>query len=126
MSAVTIQQMADRVAALLEQKLHVRGRTLGDKIRKAGGRLPRAIRAEARFLDVAAAQAQNPKLLMQIDDGRVAQAYDACVRFLGAVDRAERRRAMLLGMASSIAFSIFAVGVLVLAVLYWRGLIGQG
>jgi hypothetical protein len=116
-------QHRDRVSALLEQKLGVRGRTLGDRIRKARWRLPRAIRAEARFLDMAAAQAQNPKLLMQIDEGRVARAYDACVRYLNSVDRAARRRAMLLGMASSVAFSIFAVGVLLLAVLYWRGLI---
>jgi hypothetical protein len=29
---------------------------------------------------------------------------------------------MLAGMASSIAFSLFTVGVLFLAVLYWRGL----
>jgi hypothetical protein len=85
--------------------------------------VPSAIRAEARFLDTAARQAQNPKLLVQIDDGRVAEAYDACLKFLNEVNRAERRRAMLLSMLTSVAFSIFAVGVLVLAVLYWRGLI---
>ena len=123
MGAVTIQQMADRVSALLEQKLGVRGRTLDERIRKARWRLPRAIRAEARFLETAAAQAQHPKLRVQIDEGRVARAHDACVRFLQSVDRAARRRAMLLGMASSVAFSIFSVGVLVLVVLYWRGFI---
>jgi hypothetical protein len=122
MGAATIQQKADRVAALMAKQLHVRGMTLSDTLRKGAGKLPKAVRAEARFLETAAAQAQHPKLMVQIDDGRVAQAYDACVRFLTGVDRKARRRAMLAGMASSIAFSLFAVGVLFLAVLYWRGL----
>lgn len=122
MGAATIQQKADRVAALMAKQLHVRGTTLSDTLRKGAGKLPKAVRAEARFLETAAAQAQHPKLLVQIDDGRVVQAYDACVRFLTGVDRKARRRAMLAGMVSSIAFSLFAVGVLFLAVLYWRGL----
>lgn len=123
MAAGTIQQMADRVAALMDEKLHIRGATLADRLRRGAGKLPKAIRAEARFLETAAAQAQNPKLLVQIDQGRVAMAHDACVRFLTGVDRKARRRAMLAGMASSIAFSLFVVGVLFLAVLYWRGLV---
>ncbi len=53
----------------------------------------------------------------------MAEAYDACLKFLNEVNRAERRRAILLSMLTSAAFSIFAVGLLVLAVLYWRGLI---
>jgi hypothetical protein len=122
MGAATIQQMADRVAALMDEKLHVRGRTLGDRLRRGAGKLPRAVRAEARFLQSAAAQAQNPKLMVQIDDGRVRAAYDACLRYLNGVDRKARHRAMLAGIASSIDFSLFVVGVLFLAVLYWRGL----
>jgi hypothetical protein len=123
MSATTIQQMANRVAALMQERLGIRGKDLSEKLRRAGRSLPSAIRAEARFLDSAAKQAENPKLLVQIDDARVAEAYDACVRFLNEVGRAERRRALLLNMLTSVAFSLFAVGVLLLAVLYWRGLI---
>ena len=122
MGAATIQQKADRVAALMAKQLHVRGTTLSDTLRKGAGKLPKAVRAEARFLETAAAQAQHPRLMVQIDDGRVAQAYVACLRFLNGVDRKARRRAMLAGMVSSIAFSLFVVGVLFLAVLYWRGL----
>ncbi len=122
MSAVTIQQMADRVAALMQERLGVRGKDLAEKLRRSGRRLPGGVRAEARYLDTAAMQARNPRLLVQIDEARVAEAYDACVKFLNGLDRAERRRAMLMGMLSSAAFSIFAVGVLLAAVLYWRGL----
>jgi len=109
MGAGTIQQMADRVAALMDEKLHVRGRTLGDRLRKGAGKLP--------------AQAQHPRLLVQIDDARVARAFDACLRYLNGVDRKARHRAMLAAMASSIAFSLFVVAVLFLAVLFWRGLV---
>ena len=123
MSAVTIEQMANRVAALLEERLGVKGKGLSEKLRKAGGRLPSSVRAEARYLETATLQAQNPKLLMQIDDNRVAEAYDACVKFLATVNPGAKRRAMLMGMASSAAFSIFVVGLLVMAVLHWRGFI---
>ncbi len=56
-------------------------------------------------------QAQNPKLLLQIDEAGVAEAYDICVRHLTAVDRAGRRRAVLMGTGSSVAFRLFVVGV---------------
>lgn len=124
MGELTIQDRADRVAALIEERLGVKGKDLPTKLRKAGRRIPSAIQTEVRFLDSAAMQAQNPKLAFQIDEVRVARAYEASVRFLNAADRKARRRAMLMGMASSIAFSIFAVGVIFLVVLYWRGLIG--
>ena len=74
MSAVTIQQMADRVAGLMEERLRIRGVGLAEKLRKGGRLLPRRVRVAAEFLAQAAAMAQNAKLLMQIDDGAVAGA----------------------------------------------------
>ena len=47
MSAVTILQMTQRVSALLEERLGARGRTLEDKMRKAGRRLPKKVRFAA-------------------------------------------------------------------------------
>lgn len=123
MGAGTIEQMANRVSGLMEDRLHIRGKTLAEKIRKAGRRLPTNIRAEARFLETAAIQAQNPKLLMQIDEARVAEAYDACVKYLTTINTSALRRAAFLGALTSIAFILFIVGLLVLAVLYLRGFI---
>jgi hypothetical protein len=121
MDAAAIQQMADRVVALMDEKLHVRGTTLSETLRRGAGKLPKAVRAEARFLETAAAQAQHPKLMVQIDDGRVAKACDACLRFLNGVDRKARRRAMVMDIVTSIAFRLLISLLLVLAVLYWRG-----
>ena len=123
MSAITIQQMADRVAGLLEDRLRLRGVGLSEKLRKGGRLLPRKVRAAAEFLAQSAKMAQNAKLLMQIDDGAVAEAYDLCLRHLGGVKAGDRRRGMILGVAASIAFSVLVVALLVGAVLNWRGFI---
>ena len=123
MSAVTIQQMADRVAGLMEERLRVRGAGLTEKLRKGGRLLPRKVQAQAQILAQAATMAQNPKLLMQLDQGAVAQAYDVCVKHLGKVDAWDRRKGAIFGIAASIAGSVLVVAVLVLAVLRWRGFV---
>jgi hypothetical protein len=119
--AGSIEQMAGRVAALMEQRLRIRGDTLSDKLRRGGRALPRKVRAEAEVLAEAARHAANPRLLPQIDQTRVAQAHEICLRHLQGLDRRARRQAAVMGVASSIAFSLFAVGLLVLGVLWWRG-----
>lgn len=123
MSAVTIIQMTDRVAALLEQRLGVRGATLEDKVRKAGRRLPTKVRVAAAYLADAQLMAQNPKLLVRLDEGEVANAYDICVRHLGGVNRAERRKTALVGAAASAAFGLLVVVLLAIGFAYWRGLV---
>ncbi len=121
MSAVTIQQMADRVAGLMDERLRARGNGLSEKLRKAGRLMPRKVRVAAESLAQAALMAQNPKLLRQIDESLVADAYDICVRHLGAIPAGYRRQSTIIGVASSIAFSLLAVAGLVAVVLYWRG-----
>jgi hypothetical protein len=117
----SIKQMADHVAALMQQRLHVGGASLAEKLRRGGRALPRSVRSEAAFLAEASRQATNPRLLPLIDRDRVARAHDICLRHLQGLDRKARRRAALMGIASSIAFSLFAVGVLAVVVLWWRG-----
>lgn len=121
MGAVTIQQMADRVAALMEERLRVKGRGLSEQLMRGGRRLPRRVRAAAETLATAAQMAQNPRLLLQVDEGRVAEAYDLCLKHLGAVNLHGRRIALLMGLARSIAISLLAVAALVIGVLMWRG-----
>ena len=122
MSAVTIQQLTDRVAALLEERLRVKG-SLAEKLRRAGRRLPRRVREAGAVLVQAQAMAQVPKLLMQIDDEAVADAYDISVRHLNTLNAGGGRRGMLLNMLASVGFSLLVVAGLVLAVLWWRGFV---
>ena len=123
MSAVTIEQMANRVADLLEERLRLKGGDLDAKIRRAGRRLPKRVRAAGEALVQAVAMAQSPKLLMQIDDEAVAIAFDICVRHLGGLSPGAARRGLLLNMLASVGFSLLVVAGLVVVVLYLRGFV---
>ena len=123
MSAVTIQQMADRVAALMEQRLGVRGRSLPEKLRRGRRRLPRRLRREAALLADATAQAGHPRLMAQLDHERLSTAYDALVRHLSPLGRSERRTAMLRSIGAGAALAVLAVLCLFFGVAAWRGLI---
>ena len=63
MSITTVQQMADRVSGLLEERLRVKGQTLEAKLRAAGRRLPRKVRDAGAALAEAVTMIQNPKLM---------------------------------------------------------------
>jgi len=121
MGAVTIQQMADRVAELMELRLRARGSGLAEKLARGGRALPRRVRAAAGTLAEAAQMAQNPKLLVQIDELRVAAAYDICLHYLGPLGRGARRKGAALDILATMAFSLVVVAALVIGVLVWRG-----
>lgn len=121
MSVITVQQMADRVSQLLQERLRVRGATLEARLRSAGRRLPRKVREAGQALAAAVAMMQNPRLMHQVDDETVATAYDICVRHLTAINPAAARRGLVLDMAARMAFALLVVAVLFVAVLYWRG-----
>ena len=121
MGVVTITQMADRVSALMQDRLGARGRTLQDKLRSAGRKLPRRVREAAEGLAAAAEKAQNPKLLAQLDEELVAEAYDVCMKHLGGIGRGDRRKGLVSGIAASMAFSLLVVAAGVVGYLVWRG-----
>lgn len=123
MSAVTIQQMAGRVADLMTEKMGIKGRDLAEKLNRAGRRLPGNVRVAAQALVVAEAQSHHHKLMLQIDDAAIAENYDICIRHLTGYDRWEKRKSALLGLATSVFFSLLVVVGLFLAVLKWRGLL---
>lgn len=121
MSGVSVQQMAGRVAELMEARLRIRGRGLGEKLRRGGRLLPRKVRRQAEFLARSAEQAAVPRLLVQIDHEKVAEAYDVCVRYLKPLGASARRRAVLLEIATGFASGILVTAVLIVGLLMWRG-----
>jgi hypothetical protein len=121
MGGAAIQQMADRVADLMEERLAIKGRDLAAKLRRGGRALPRKVRAAADLLVASAEKAKHPKLLGQIDMGAVADAYDTCVRHLTAIDPKSLRRDMLANMVSFVGFGIMFLVIGLLILLVWRG-----
>jgi RIO-like serine/threonine protein kinase len=121
MSAANIQQMAAHVADLIEARLKVGGATLAEKLRRAGRRLPRNVRRNAAYLAETAQIAAVPKLMVQIDQARAAQAYDACLRHLKPLGAGARRKAIVMQVLTGVGAGIFGTAVLLLAVLVWRG-----
>ncbi len=121
MSAVAIQQMADRVAGLLEERLNLTGRDLAAQLRRGGRLLPRKVREAVQILAGAAEKAKNPKLLGQVNMGEVADAYDTCVKHLMTVDPTGRRRDTIAGMIGSVGFGVLGLILAIIAFLAWRG-----
>lgn len=121
MGVTTAQQMADRVAALMEERLKVGGRGLGAKLKRGGRRLPRKVRQEAEYLAAASQLALHPKMQMQLDDARIAEAYDICIRHLRQIGARDRMIGGLLGVGGSLALALLVVGGGLIAVLVWRG-----
>jgi hypothetical protein len=123
MSAFSTQQMANRVASLMQERLGATGQGLEAKLATRGRSLPRKVRHAAEGVARAAAMAQNPKLLLQIDHEALARDYDICLRHLTALKPYRSVLNGTLAIVASIAGSLFLVSLLVIALLRWRGLV---
>ena len=123
MNSITIEQMVDSLSALLSQRLNVSGRTFDIPVKRANSRLPRQVRKAAGELVAAHQIAQSPKLRAQLDHDAMIRAYDLCYAHLNGLNRAQRRRGVILDTAARIAFALLAVIVLWVSVLYWRGFV---
>jgi hypothetical protein len=123
MDQTTIMMRADEIRQLLAERLGVRGRDLAQAVARAGRRLPRAVRTDARYLAETEALARNPRLVRMVDPQHFARASDNLTRHLTAIDPRQRRRTALINLAAVIAFNLLVVAILVLIVLVWRGIV---
>ncbi len=121
MSAITIQQMADRVAALIEDRLQVQGADLGAKLKKTRHLLPVRVRQAAERLAAAGAASHNPKLLARIDEGAVAVDFDICVRHLTAIAPGTGFLRGLVRVALSVGLGLLVLALLFLVFRGWQG-----
>ncbi len=115
--------MADRVAALMEERLGIAGQGLGGKLDTGGRRLPRRIRREAEYLAQAARKAADPAQLAQLDHPRIARAYDVCVTHLSRIGPLGRYRSTLMAVFGRASVNLLILAAIVVGVLLWRGLI---
>ncbi len=121
---ITEKDMATRSRALrrlLQEKLGVQGRDLGDALGRAGRLLPRAVRARGDELARAEMLSRNPRIARQVDAARVARAHQALRAHLLAIDVTEQRKGRVLAVIGAVAANLLAVAVMFVVWLWWRG-----
>lgn len=123
MSVISIHQMADHIVSLMQDRLSAHCTGLEAKLVSRSRTLPRKVRHAAKAVAEAAAMAQNPKLLLQIDHAALAQNYDICLRHLISLKPCSGFWSGTLAIATSIALSLLDLALRLIALLRWRGLI---
>ena len=126
MRASSIKARNDRLAQELGHKLDVPGDDLGKVVGRAGRALPRRLRTEARYMELAQTMAQHPKLYPLIDLRRVKQADRALRGHVRGRDPGKERTDRLLGQVAGVVFGLLVFFAALVAVLAWRGVIGPG
>ncbi|EPX80899.1 hypothetical protein thalar_01121 [Litoreibacter arenae DSM 19593] len=120
---MVVDQLAERISALLREKLGIRGPSLEAQTRRAGRTLPRHVRRAALALADAERMAQAPTMRLRLDPGQVSAAYDTCLRYLEGVDEKALKSKAFFGFASTVIVQIVVVAGVAITVLRWRGYI---
>ncbi|MCB1358738.1 MAG: hypothetical protein KDK53_20335 [Maritimibacter sp.] len=118
-----LDERLDKIAALMEERLGIRGDGFEAKFARAGRLLPRRLRREGAVLVEARALAEHPKLARQVDARRLRRAARVFERYLTRVDGADRRLTRWINWGAGIALSLLVVFGLAVAAMAWRGLI---
>lgn len=119
--SISVQQMADRVAELMESRLAIKGDHLSGKLPVAARYLPKKVLGAAQFLALSSDQAANPTLYTQLDPERVAVAYDLCIRHLKPLGAGARRTMVMRRFMATLVVTLSICAALLVAVLFWRG-----
>lgn len=116
-----VEAMAAEIAALLGDRLHLRGATLADKLARGRRLLPRRVRREAACLAAAAEAARHPRLRLRLDAGRIARAHAVCRGYLQPLGQTARRRRIAASILTGVALAVFAAGLIVVGYIAWQG-----
>ncbi len=115
---------AQRLDALMQEKLGGKGRTLEKKFARAGRALPRRIQRAGRVITDAQQVAGHPKLARLSDPRALEQAFTEVTAYLRTIDPADRRKGAALGMLGGLVFNLLLLVAGVILVLHWRGMFG--
>lgn len=87
MYKTSLGSVTAEIEELLAEKMSAKGRNLNQKVKDAGRRLPKNIRAQAAYLIEAEERCSNPKRAHQYDPKKVMEARQQFVSFLEKFDR---------------------------------------
>lgn len=112
MYKTSLGSVTAEIEVLLAEKMSAKGRDLQQKIKSAGRRLPKHIRAHATYLAEAEARCNNAKRAHQYDPVRVVEARKQCVSHLEKVDRHAARDRRRGGWLSGLVVNLFLLTIL--------------
>lgn len=118
---MTYREHADHLAALMQERLGIRGKDLRTKLRRAGRLLPKHVHRDADVLLEALDMEAHPKLARRLDAAAIAKACKNVENHLYTIDPATRRWDRIIGVLSANAFNLLVTAGLVIAILIWRG-----
>ena len=123
MSGETLHSMAEKMRALFEERLRIKGRTLDQQVYKAGRALPKNIRADARSVVQALDLQGNPKLARMVNDKQMIQSARNVIAHLETIDPKDRLKGRVLNWLGAVS----AFGIILFVVMVWvaveRGLV---
>lgn len=109
------------LAALMREKLGVRGEGLDSKLRRAGRLLPRQARRAGQHLVEVEKLWENPKLRRRIDPAGTREAAKRLREHLDAIDVADRRKGYWIGVLAPLALNLLLIGAAAVTWLVWSG-----
>ncbi|MZR12621.1 hypothetical protein GQE99_06255 [Maritimibacter sp. DP07] len=118
-----LQDRAETLARLMEERLDIRGPDLAAKTRRARRRVPRWLRRELMALVQALEYSRHPKFAARIDHARIETGARRAQNWLEQVDATDRRKSLVIHWLAGNAFNVLVVIGLAVGVMAWRGLI---
>ena len=119
----TIQTDIQQILELMREKLGIRGTSLTQVLTPARRVLPAKVFAPVKSLAKAEVFLDHPKLRLTLDTETLARASQDIRAHLDAVDASDRRKGWWLGMLGGLSFNLIIFVVLLIAFLFWRGIL---
>jgi hypothetical protein len=119
----TVRRDIDAASEKLRTRLGARGRTLTQRLKRAGRALPKPARQAGWRLVELEKLLANPRLRRLVSRPELDTALADLNVHLDKVNPSERRKDRLLGFVGSAVGNLLLLGVLVIILLRWRGLV---
>ena len=123
MSGDILSNHVDEVRGLLQQRLHIKGRSLSHQVGKLGRRVPKRVRRDAEFLVRAETMTQHPKLAQMVDAKQLERSKTNLVTHLKSIDPKEVAKDKLLWVLAKVSFFVIAVFIAAVWFVWDRGMI---
>ncbi len=120
-SSMKIHDRTNSLANRMSAQLRVKGDGLADIAQRAGRKLPRRLRQDAKVMIEAEELSAHPKLARRIDAKRVKRAERRLNAFLDKQNPRAERRGEILDVVARIAFVLVTIVLAIFFTLVYRG-----